>query len=98
MSEVARWGQSTGLLPFGQSNKLERARDAVTDEAAFMGHVIDAQAALAGRSMERTTDLYHYARNLAAGDQDLQGALMGEVGGFIGRSAATQRRFGSQFG
>lgn len=98
MSEIARWGQPDGLLPFSQRNRVERALNAVKNETQFSGYVIDAQAALAGRSMERTTDLYHYAQNLAAGDQDLQGALMGEVGGFIGRSSATQRKFGSQFG
>lgn len=97
MSDIAKWGQSEGLLPF-QGRKVERALQAVHDEARFTAHVVDAQAAIAGRSMERTADLYRHAQYLSGGDPDLQAALMGEVGGFIGRSQQTQRHFGAQFG
>ena len=87
-------GDSGGLLPWSQDRKVTKAERALVAEVRFNGKVLDAHASLAGRSMDRTADLYHYADGLAGSDDQLRAALMGEVAGFINRSQSVQRNFG----
>lgn len=98
MSEIERWGQSNSWLPSTQNRKEERALSNLRGETRFVREVINATAVTAATTMDRTVDLYHYAVACSGGDENLQGALMGQVGGFIGRAEAIQRKFGSQFG
>lgn len=98
MSAIERWGQSDGWLSGSQNRKQDRAVERLRAEVQFHGMAIDGLAAIAGRTMDRTADLYHHAVALSGGDENLQGALMGEVGGFIGNAGGIQRNFRSQLG
>ena len=91
---IEQWGGGGGLLSSGGDRQAVRAEKALVAETAFQGQLIDAHAELAGRSMDRTADLYQYAIGLAGSDDQLRAALMGEVAGFINRSQSVQRTFG----
>lgn len=77
MSELTRWNPtgSKGLVPSGEARTYGRAMDRVRSEAQLAKLELDANAALAAKSMERAKDLDDYRKQLADGDPVLDQVL-----------------------
>lgn len=77
MNELARWNPtgSRGLVPSGEARTYGRAVDRVRSEAQLAKLELDANAALAAKSMERAKDLDDYRKQLADGDPVLDQVL-----------------------
>lgn len=97
-NELARWADPTGrrLVPSKEDREQARAVASLRRETQFQGLRIDAEAALAGRIMERTLDVDDYRKALANGDPVLDAVLTRIEVNFVDRAARLQRTFGSE--
>lgn len=89
--------RSASLLPTREEKLHLRAKQAIVYEAQEMALKSDASAALTGRNMELTVDLYNHGKALA-GDDPILGPLMNRfVGTFAAAAERRQREFDSGF-
>ncbi len=97
-SELERWAQpSQSIIPSREERQHNRAVANLVGETNFSGLKVDAEAALAGRIMERAVDLDQYRKQLAKGDPILDAVLTRIEVNFVDKAARHQRNFGSEF-
>lgn len=94
MNDLSRWNAGGGLAR--PSKQYRQGVKAVVEEAKMAGLQIDAQAALAGRIMERAVDIDSYRLALAQGDETLNHVLTRIELGFVAKAERIQRNFGSE--
>lgn len=92
MNDLATW--SGGNSPV----KRNKAAMSIVEQTKLSGLEIDALAALHGKSMERTVDLYDHAAMLAESRPELKQLLMGQVLAFNQSAALHIRKQQSPFG
>lgn len=98
MSELERWANpSSRLVPTRDERVHRRAVEKVVNDTRLTGLKVDAEAALAGRIMERAVDLDNYRKHLANGDPVLDAVLTRIEVGFVDKAGRIQRQFGSEF-
>jgi hypothetical protein len=97
-SELERWAKGTPSIIAGREERQhQKAVANLVRETKFAGLKVDAEAALAGRIMERAVDLDGYRRSLANGDPVLDAVLAKIEVNFVDKAARHQRNFGSEF-
>lgn len=97
-NELERWAAgSPSLIPSREQRQHNKAVANLVRETKFAGLQVDAEAALAGRIMERAVDLDGYRKNLANGDPVLDAVLARIEIGFVDKASRHQRHFGSEF-
>ncbi|QGH68690.1 hypothetical protein [Pseudactinotalea sp. HY158] len=98
-NELQRWAeQRPALVPSRAEREHARAVGRVLHATRLTGLQVDAEAAIAGRIMERAVDLDAYRRQLANGDPVLDAVLARIEVGFVDKAIRVQRNFGSGFG
>lgn len=98
MSELERWANpSSRLVPSRDERIHRKAVEKVVNDTRLTGLKVDAEAALAGRIMERAVDLDSYRKHLANGDPVLDAVLTRIEVGFVDKAGRIQRQFGSEF-
>lgn len=98
MSELERWANpSSRLVPTRDERVHRKAIEKVMNDTRLTGLKVDAEAALAGRIMERAVDLDGYRKHLANGDPVLDAVLTRIEVGFVDKAGRIQRQFGSDF-
>lgn len=84
MYELTKWNE-----PARPSREVRQ----IKQDTAYTGQLIDAEAAIAGRIMERVKDVDSYRLDLAGGNDVLNMALMDIEANFINRVKQIQRRW-----
>lgn len=98
MSELLRWADpSKSVIPTREERAYKKAVDNKVRETRFVGLQVDAEAALAGRIMERAVDIDSYRKQLANGDPVLDAVLTRIEVNFVDKAGRIQRNFGSAF-
>jgi hypothetical protein len=98
MSELERWANpSKSVIPSREVRAYKKAVEQKVHETKLAGLHVDAEAALAGRIMERAVDLDGYRKHLANGDPVLDAVLTRIEVGFVDKAGRIQRQFGSEF-
>lgn len=98
MSELERWANpSKSIIPSRDERAYKKAVEQTVYETKLAGLQVDAEAALAGRIMERAVDLDGYRKHLANGDPVLDAVLTRIEVNFVDKSGRIQRQLGSAF-
>ena len=98
MSELERWANPSSRLVTTRDERIhKKAVEKVVNDTRLTGLKVDAEAALAGRIMERAVDLDSYRKQLANGDPVLDAVLTRIEIGFVDKAGRIQRQFGSEF-
>lgn len=96
--ELERWVEHrTSLVPTRSEREHSRAVTKLVRDTQFAGLKVDAEAALAGRIMERAVDLDQYRRSLSNGDPVLDAVLAQIEIGFVEKAQRHQRSFNVEF-
>lgn len=97
-NELERWAaNSPSLIPSKDERTHKRAVANLVRETQFAGLRVDAEAALAGRIMERAVDIDQYRKALAGNDETLHAVLTRIELNFVDKAARHQRNFQSEF-
>lgn len=98
-TELERWAKpSSSLIPSREERAHGKAVQRVVRETQLQGLKVDADAALAGRIMERAVDLDNHRKALANGDPILDAILSRIELSFVDQAQRLQRNLGSEFG